>query len=82
MVRRKDLLFADWLITEFGNPRAVRRAAESLGYAVRTVRSWRDLERFPNARAQEIIRLKSAGRVNIDAWRRVYLAKKDGEVTQ
>lgn len=65
--------FEDWVISKFGK-RGIRKAADFLGYPKRTVYAWVVLYRFPSTKSQEVIRLKSTGKVDFTQWRTDYLA--------
>ncbi|KYO58429.1 hypothetical protein AU461_23215 [Vibrio parahaemolyticus] len=77
-MRFQNVIFGDWVIEKFG-PRGTSKAARFLGYPSKTVASWMRLERFPRVRGQEVISLKSCGAVDVNEWRRAYLAAQQKE---
>ena len=78
------MIFSEWITDEFG-PRGRAKAAKFLGVSYKTVTSWDKLRRFPRLREQELISLKSLGKVDISQWRRAYLdgqTRKQTEAVQ
>ncbi|NAW78346.1 hypothetical protein CAG61_08405 [Vibrio sp. V34_P3A8T189] len=69
------MIFSEWIDAEFGH-RGRAKAAVFLGVSYKTVTSWAKLHRFPRLREQELITLKSKGKVSLAHWRRAYLDNK------
>lgn len=67
------MTFQEWVISKFGD-RGVAQAAAFLGYPYKTVMAWVHLKRFPRPASQEIIKLKSDGKIDMELWRTAYLA--------
>jgi len=63
----------EWVQKTYGD-RGATKAAEFLGYPYKTVMAWIHLIRFPRPKAQEVIKLKSNGQIDMEAWRTNYLA--------
>jgi hypothetical protein len=64
--------FKEWINERYGE-RGVAAAARFLGYPYKTVISWVNFERFPRPKTQEIIKLKSDDKIDMDGWRTAYL---------
>ena len=65
--------FKEWVKKKYG-VRGVAKAAQFLGYPYKSVIAWVNLNRFPRPTAQEVIKLKSEGDIDMEAWRTAYLA--------
>ena len=67
------MTFREWVQKTYGD-RGVAKAATFLGYPYKTVTAWVNLKRFPRPKSQEVIKLKSNGQIDMEAWRTAYLA--------
>ncbi|PSW53044.1 hypothetical protein [Photobacterium leiognathi] len=70
-----------WANDEFG-ARGMAKAARYLGVRYKTFYSWVTLERFPSMRQQQMIRIKTRGRVDIMQMQADFLYKKDAKLLQ
>ena len=76
------MVFQDWIIETFGE-RGVAEAARYLGDPYNTVVSWVKLGRYPSTKKQEMLMLKSKGKLNFNVWRTEFLqAERDREAQQ
>lgn len=70
--------FNEWVCSRYEKKRFIG-AAECLGVSARVVESWCYLHRFPSPAMQELVALKTKGKVSMAKWRRSYLAKQELE---
>lgn len=68
--------FHEWVCCQYEKKRFIG-AAEILGVSARVVESWCYLHRFPSPAMQELVALKTGGKVNMTKWRRAFLAKQE-----
>lgn len=59
------MTFKEWIASDFKNGRV---AASKLGIPYSTLRGYLTLERFPRAKALQVLMIKSDGRLDAKKW--------------